>query len=115
MTSGDQAQHRLATYGTLAPGRPNAHQLSALTGTWTRGKVRGHLHELGWGAAAGYPGIVLDDAGPVVQVQVFSSEDLPQHWARLDEFEGPGYRRVAVTVGTDAGPVRAYIYVLAES
>ena len=28
---------RLAVYGTLGPGRPNHHQLSALRGRWVRG------------------------------------------------------------------------------
>lgn len=109
------AQRRLAVYGTLAPGRPNEHQLSDLQGTWTRGAVRGTLFEDGWGAALGYPGIVLDADGPRVAVQLFTSDDLPAHWARLDDFEGSGYERVEVVVATDAGPQPAMIYVLAAS
>jgi gamma-glutamylcyclotransferase (GGCT)/AIG2-like uncharacterized protein YtfP len=107
-------EYRLATYGTLAPGRANAHLLAELSGTWTRGVIRGHLHERGWGAADGYPGIVLDDSGPTVDVDVLASADLPAHWHRLDDFEGPGYRRVPVTVSVDGGEVAAYIYALAE-
>ncbi|MEM7325792.1 MAG: hypothetical protein AAF531_22090, partial [Actinomycetota bacterium] len=38
---------------------------------------------------------------------------LPAHWARLDEFEGPGYRRAAIEVETPDGPVAASIYRLA--
>ncbi len=68
-------EHRLATYGTLAPGRPNAHLLDGLAGIWTVGTIKGHLYERGWGADDGYPGIVLDDSGPVVQVHVFASRD----------------------------------------
>jgi gamma-glutamylcyclotransferase (GGCT)/AIG2-like uncharacterized protein YtfP len=107
-------ERRLATYGTLAPGRPNAHLLSNLVGTWTLGAIRGHLHERGWGADNGYPGIVLDDAGPQVEVNVFTSRHLPAHWQRLDDFEGPGYRRVPVTVTSDSGVVAAYVYALAD-
>lgn len=107
-------EHRLATYGTLAPGRPNAHLLDELFGTWTRGSIRGHLHERGWGAADGYPGIVLDTSGPPVGVHVFVSRDLPAHWQRLDEFEGSGYRRVPVSVSGDIGEVAAYVYALAD-
>lgn len=62
-----------------------------------------------WGAALGYPALVLDPTGPAVAAQVFESTDLPAHWPRLDEFEGPGYERVVTTVHTDAGDVDASI------
>ena len=60
-----------------------------------------------------YPGIVLDPQGPPVPVQLFDSSDLPQHWPRLDAFEGPGYERVTVTVRTGSGDLAAMIYALA--
>jgi gamma-glutamylcyclotransferase (GGCT)/AIG2-like uncharacterized protein YtfP len=110
----DDAEVRLATYGTLGPGRPNHHQLSDLPGRWLEGHVRGNLAEQGWGAAMGYPGIVLDANGPLIEVEIFESPALPDHWDRLDAFEGPGYRREAVTVTTDEGALRAFIYVLAS-
>jgi gamma-glutamylcyclotransferase (GGCT)/AIG2-like uncharacterized protein YtfP len=47
-------------------------------------------------------------------VSLFESADLPLHWPRLDAFEGPGYRRVATGVATDAGIVEAWIYVAAR-
>ena len=75
---------------------------------------QGYLHERGWGADDGYPGIVLDDSGPQVEVNVFTSRHLPAHWQRLDDFEGPGYRRVPVTVTSDSGDVAAYVYELAD-
>ena len=106
--------HRLATYGTLAPGRPNHHQLDGLAGRWLEGHVRGALVEAGWGADLGFPALVLDPAGPAVAVHVFESADLPAHWPRLDEFEGPGYERVVCTVHTPGGDVSASIYVLRE-
>lgn len=114
MTSGDKAaEARLAVYGTLAPGRANHHQLAALKGQWRRGTVRGKLTDAGWGAALGYPGLVLDPSGPVVEVHLFESADLPDHWPRLDAFEGPGYRRVVTQVRTADGDVGACIYVIA--
>jgi gamma-glutamylcyclotransferase (GGCT)/AIG2-like uncharacterized protein YtfP len=109
---GDAPEIRLATYGTLSPGRANHHQLSGLEGRWLRGTVRGFLHQEGWGAALGYPGIVLAADGPQVEVDVFESHELSSHWERLDAFEGPGYERVAVNVSTDEGPLAACIYVL---
>jgi gamma-glutamylcyclotransferase (GGCT)/AIG2-like uncharacterized protein YtfP len=101
---------RLAVYGTLAPGRSNHHELAGLRGSWRPGAVRGLLVPEGWGATLGYPALILDPAGPVVEVQLFESADLPAHWPRLDDFEGPGYKRTAVTVETADGSADAWIY-----
>ncbi|MEL7347223.1 MAG: gamma-glutamylcyclotransferase [Pseudomonadota bacterium] len=104
------AETRLATYGTLAPGRVNHHQLSGLHGAWLEGTVRGHLSEAGWGAAQGFPGLTLDPAGPAVAVHIFVSPGLPAQWTRLDAFEGPGYRRVVTRAETPGGAVAVSIY-----
>lgn len=114
-TPDDAADTRLATYGTLAPGRVNHGQLAELKGKWTRGTVRGRFVEAGWGAALGCPGLVLDPAGTEVEVHVFESPDLPGHWLRLDAFEGPGYRRAIAQVRTADGEVEASIYILEPS
>jgi gamma-glutamylcyclotransferase (GGCT)/AIG2-like uncharacterized protein YtfP len=103
---------RLATYGSLAPGRPNHHHVAGLRGRWFPGVVHGRFVEHGWGAALGYPARVLDPEGPAIDVQVLESVDLPAHWARLDDFEGPGYARVLAPVRTTTGDVEAYMYVL---
>ena len=114
MTDGDRAADtRLAVYGTLAPGRANHHQLAGLEGQWRRGTVRGRLVDEGWGAALGYPGLILDPSGPAVEVDLFESADLPEHWPRLDAFEGAGYRRVVTQVHTADGARDACIYVIA--
>ena len=110
----DVPDTRLAVYGTLAPGRMNHHQISTLRGRWQRGIVKGELFASGWGAALGFPGLILNPLGSPVDVDVLESVDLPQHWARLDEFEGDGYRRVVTTVTTDQGERCAWIYVLAH-
>ncbi|MEM9513884.1 MAG: gamma-glutamylcyclotransferase family protein [Actinomycetota bacterium] len=107
------AAHRLATYGSLAPGRPNHHIVADLAGRWLTGTVRGVLHHDGWGAALGFPGIVLDPNGPVVDVHVLESAGLPTSWRQLDTFEGPGYRRTVTTVSTVNGDIVAQIYELA--
>ncbi|WP_027132756.1 gamma-glutamylcyclotransferase family protein [Geminicoccus roseus] len=106
------ADTRLATYGSLAPDRVNHHRLEGLAGRWRHGTVRGRLIDAGWGAALGHPGLVLDPGGPLVEVQLFESPDLPGHWARLDAFEGDGYRRVATLVRTEDGEAEAWIYVV---
>ena len=104
---------RLFVYGTLVPGGPNEHVLSEIGGTWEAGTVTGILHEDGWGAAMGYPGIVLDEHGNEVQGFLFSSEKLSDHWARLDAFEGEAYRRVLTVVKLESNKTfEAYIYEL---
>jgi gamma-glutamylcyclotransferase (GGCT)/AIG2-like uncharacterized protein YtfP len=110
----NDAQRRLATYGTLGPGRPNHRQVAMLRGRWTTGSVRGQLRDEGWGAAQGFPGLVLGE-GSEVHVDLLESDDLPQNWARLDAFEGQGYQRVVADISTAAGVVRACIYVLSRS
>ncbi|MEM7463938.1 MAG: gamma-glutamylcyclotransferase [Pseudomonadota bacterium] len=109
------AHNRLATYGTLAPGRVNHHQVSELSGEWKQGVVRGQLVEEGWGADHGCPGIILDHSGDPVEVFIFESPDLPNHWARLDEFEGAEYSRTEVCVEMEDGTVDAFIYALSPS
>lgn len=105
--------HRLFVYGTLAPGRPNEHVLADIPGEWEPAIVTGTLLQEGWGAAVGYPGIVLDQQGGEVEGFLFSSERLAEHWARLDEFEGEGYERVVTAVKRKDGTVvEAYIYKL---
>ena len=47
------ASHRLATYGTLAPGRVNHHQMDGMDGEWIKGTIAGQLMSEGWGAALG--------------------------------------------------------------
>ncbi|MEL6827871.1 MAG: gamma-glutamylcyclotransferase [Pseudomonadota bacterium] len=112
MTDELTAHHRLATYGTLAPGRANHHQLDGMRGQWRKGYVRGTLVDSGWGAAEGYPGIYLGSDGTRVDVDVFESPDLPEHWPRLDEFEGTEYERVIADIHTEAGVIAASIYAL---
>lgn len=66
----------------------------------------------GWGAAADFPGIVLDAHGPRVNGYLFLSDRLAAHWPMLDDFE-EGYDRVPVEVTTDDGQqISAWIYQL---
>lgn len=106
------ANLRLATYGSLAPGRVNHHELDGLSGDWRTGIVRGYLVKMGWGADLGYPAINLDPDGEPVEVFIFESEDLPAHWPRLDAFEGEQYKRVVAMAETETGPVSVSIYAL---
>jgi len=66
---------RLFVYGTLAPGRANEHILADVPGQWEPASVSGRLLEQGWGAAVGYPGLVLDQQA--AKCEVFSSARKP--------------------------------------
>lgn len=107
----DDALRRLAVYGTLRPGARNHGVIDDhMEGRWRRGWIEADYYEDGW---RGYPGIVCRPGAPRVDVDVFESPELPQHWGRLDAFEGPGYRRRTVAVhGLGPLPVEAQVYVL---
>lgn len=105
--------NRLFVYGTLGPGRPNAHVMEAIGGTWETASVRGMLHQEGWGAEMGYPAITVDPTGEPVQGFLFLSENLHEHWEALDAFEGDAYERILIDVELDAGgTAEAWIYSL---
>lgn len=106
---------RLFVYGTLAPGRANAHMLSHIAGSWQRASIRGRLVQAGWGAQQGYPGVVVDTSGPPVEGFVLTSDALEDEWVRLDEFEGVQYQRVATQARLEDGQVvQAYVYQLSQ-
>ncbi|HEV2915363.1 MAG TPA: gamma-glutamylcyclotransferase [Pyrinomonadaceae bacterium] len=90
--------HRLAVYGTLAPGQPNHHVVAPLGGEWTEGLIVGELLSEGWGAALGYPAFRPQAGGVAVAVQVLTTPALATAWPALDRFEGPEYRRILVPV-----------------
>lgn len=105
----------LFVYGTLAPGQPNEHFLRDIGGCWEAGHVRGYLYPQGIGPTAGYPALDLSRPVSIIQGLLFSSPDLPKHWATLDAFEGDGYQRVKTQVTrADGSIVDAYIYALYE-
>ena len=107
--------HRLFVYGTLAPGRANAHMLAQVPGEWEPATITGRLFREGRGAAAGYPGVVLDAQGEDIAGWLFGSPHLAEHWARLDAFEGEGYERVPTTAKrSDGSTVHAYVYTLSR-
>lgn len=108
------AQTRLASYGTLAPGEANHHQMDGMEGTWHKGFVRGIMIKAGWGIHKGLPGFRVDETGPEIPFHIFQSQDLPNHWARLDEFEGEGYFRTPVMVLTDKGEIECSIYLVGD-
>ena len=88
----------LATYGTLAPGEKDHWLVRNIAGEWRTGTVLGWAYPFGFGPADGYPGFSSDPDGAPVEVAVLSSDRLDGHWREIDDFEGPGYRRIEVDV-----------------
>jgi len=105
---------KLFVYGTLAPNRPNEHILKAIDGSWKKGFVWGRLYKEGWGAEMGYPGIRLEDKFEKKEGFIFYSNDLNNHWAKIDAFEGDAYQRVKtkITLEGEEGEIEAFIYAL---
>jgi gamma-glutamylcyclotransferase (GGCT)/AIG2-like uncharacterized protein YtfP len=97
---------RLAAYGTLAPGQSNHALLSSVEGAWVDGTVQGVRF-----MANGYPAFKWRPGDEQVPVSVLTSAALPEHWARLDDFEGADYRRILVPVRLpDGTTLVAYVY-----
>jgi len=104
---------RLFVYGTLGPGRPNEHVMLNIGGTWQTASLKGRLSHAGWGAAMGFPGLVIAEDGDVIEGYIFWSENFHLHWAALDEFEGAEYQRVLTKVTLDDGTATdAWVYAL---
>jgi gamma-glutamylcyclotransferase (GGCT)/AIG2-like uncharacterized protein YtfP len=107
----DRPETRLAVYGSLAPGEKNHWVVQELRGSWEAGFVKGRLANVGWGGEMGFPGMTWDPDGDPIQVKLFDSSDLSDHWDRLDEFEGQDYCRILVPVhGLAGGVTVANIY-----
>ena len=95
----------LFVYGTLAPGEENAHIMDGMVGEWCKASVRGNRQNIGWGTHKGHPGFIPDEDGDVVNGLIFTSNDLPAHWSRLDQFEGVDYKRIPIKATLENGDV----------
>ena len=109
------ASHRLAVYGSLAPGEVNHHAISELPGTWEDGIVTGMLHAAAQGSTSPFPVLRWRAGGPPVIARLFVSDALPAHWDRLDAFEGPAYRRILVPVHSESGALLAVANLYADA
>ncbi|MBP2700688.1 gamma-glutamylcyclotransferase family protein [Photobacterium lucens] len=108
--------NQLFVYGTLAPDQSNAYVLSDLKGTWQKAYAVGFVYPNGKGATIGYPAFVPQAHGEKVQGLLFRSEELEDHWPRIDDFEGEGYDRVMITVLLEDGTEQqAFVYRLSPS
>lgn len=102
----DQPVNRLTSYGTLRPGESNYHQVETISGEWIAGTIKGSQFEKG-----GYPVFKWNEEGDTHSVQVLLSNELSNHWQRLDNFEGPNYERILIPVQTEShGCIISYVY-----
>lgn len=109
----DGPETRFATYGTFPPGRENHHVVAPIGGAWRTGWVEGETRVTTAGRWRGFAGFVPLQGGPRLPVWLLESDALPDHWARLDAFEGPAFARIPVPVHLDeGGTLRASIYAL---
>lgn len=98
-------------YGTLQPGETNHWVVRPIKGEWLSGTIRGYKFEISWGPADGYPGVILDPSAPELEVTVLVADSLERHWRDIDDFEGPGYRRVSCEVTlADGEKIEAQLY-----
>ncbi len=104
---------KLFVYGTLGPGRPNEHILKKIGGSFEEASIIGFLHDEGWGAKMGYPGLTIDAKGEKITGFLFVSNNLNEHWSELDNFEGEAYERMQTTVKLKNNTtVEAFVYAI---
>ncbi len=105
----------IAFYGSLRPGESNHWVVRDIPGVWIDGTVRGYVFEITWGRYEGHLGFAPDPDGHRVAVAVLVSSEWPSHLHKVDDFEGPGYERQAVSVtaadGDDDVIGEAAVYV----
>jgi len=101
----DHCSTRLASYGTLRPGESNYHVVADIEGTWLDGQVRGSVADY-----KGYPLFRWSVVGEPIEVKILASDRLPEHYPRIDHFEGADYCRILVPVELAENTIVCNIY-----
>ena len=96
---------RRGPVATLAPGEVNHEVIANIDGSWRDCVVRGAIE-----LTNGFERLHWDPSGEELKAKLFESPDLPDHWDRLDRFEGPDYRRLLIPVEIDRGMEIGYVY-----
>jgi len=104
---------RLFTYGSLMPGKQYAHLLAEAAGEWQPATITALFDANGWGHSVGYPALIINDSGTVIEGMLLTSSLLHRLWPSLDEYEGDAYQRIVTKVSlADGSQVDAYVYEL---
>ena len=100
-----EPEKKLIIYGSLAPNCINHNQVEHIVGQWRKGSIHGTLEKIGWGADLGYWGYrkTHSERDKSINVFILFSDELPAHYAALDDFEGEEYERVLAIFELDSG------------
>lgn len=99
-------QNVLIVYGSLKPGEVNHHLVANIKGEWIDGTVSGEI-----GSWRQYLRFLHNTVNAqTLAVKLLISAELPNHWERLDAFEGEAYERIVIEAETARGTVRGCIY-----
>jgi gamma-glutamylcyclotransferase (GGCT)/AIG2-like uncharacterized protein YtfP len=106
----DESRELVFVYGTLRRGGSNHFRMDG-AGFHGAATLRGRIYRFDW-----YPGLVLDESGVDISGELYAVG--PAQLAELDRFEGLSageiegseYRRVQVSVTSEAGPVNAWVW-----
>lgn len=85
--------------------QPNASVLSGVTGTWSKGSVSGVVEH-----RVRFPYCTWEPSGSDVDVHVLASSELPEHFPKIDAFEGRRYVRSLVPVRAGSARYISNIY-----
>jgi hypothetical protein len=98
------------------PNCPNAYVLENIVGKFVPATVKGKLIDAGWSAGMGYPGIRLEMGNDTIHGFLFYSDNLINHWEKLDIFEGEEFIRMPVVATRDDNEmeIETFIYTLKD-
>ncbi len=98
------------------PNCPNAYVLEDIVGKFVPATVKGKLIDAGWSAGMGYPGIRLEMGNDTIHGFLFYSDNLINHWEKLDIFEGEEFIRMPVVATRDDNEmeIETFIYTLKD-
>ncbi len=100
---------RLFVYGTLRAGQSSRSLIEAYVKSAIPATALGTIYAF----PSGYPGLVVDDAGPV-QGELIVLADLASALPLLDAYEGDDFVRVLAEVTIATGTTWAWLYALAS-
>lgn len=88
--------------------------MNNIGGDWREATIKGKWYKEGWGYENhGLRGLVVDGNGEEIPGFIFSSVNLENHWATIDDFEGGDYERVKARAVCGNGDVTdVYVYAL---
>jgi len=104
---------KLFVYGSLMPNETNHFILKKINGVWQKGFVLGEIKRIKFSNKEYLAAILIVNKDKKVFGYLFTSFALKYLWKKLDNFEGPNYKRKITQVFlTNNRKVEANIYCL---